>query len=61
MIDNMLPSAPITFLRSGYALFINQPTTRTHKLTNNFNLFAALKENKTEGDIMGIKDYENET
>jgi hypothetical protein len=60
VIENILPSPPLTFLRGGHMLFLNRPTYRTHKLSNQFNIFAALYNNQTEGDILGIKDYEKE-
>ncbi len=61
VIQNILPSPPLTFLRGGHMLFLNRPAYRTHNLSNHFNIFAGLSNNQTEGYIMGINDYQNES
>ena len=60
-IINRLPSAPPTFLRSGYGLLANYPENRSAKLSNEFRVLAALKNGKAALQIMGIKDYHLES
>ncbi len=42
-LQNPLPSASLTFLRGGYSILTNYPENRSSKLSNDFHLFATLK------------------
>ena len=35
--------------------------TRTSKLDSNFTMYAALHNSKSQGSVLGISDYSNET
>lgn len=60
VILNPLPSAPPTFLRAGFMLLTTIPENRSVKLTNQFNIFAALKEGQSNGTILALWDYNDE-
>lgn len=57
--ENLLPETPPTFLRSGKLLIASAPATRTSKIDSNFTIYAALKNGKASGSILGISDYNN--